>query len=260
MFSRFCEAVKTVIERSRKLKHVSFGCSEDILAHSGSLLESLASGHCGSLEGIHLASVKEDSDNYGIIDLNVDLFGKFHGLKHISLDFDFVDSKLLKAFCRNGKPSLETVVIHIHGIEPDHEIISNTLWQQFTSYNKKVEVTLNLIHSVTGVQKLVDILKPALPLAHFRQFFCTQISTAAIGLISNQYSRSLKSLHIIDGMAYGIPAWYDIGNIEDPFVMLAWRCPHLSHFSLIGEQGFTVIKMKYYIHQTPWLISSTRQY
>ncbi|WAR00960.1 FBX33-like protein [Mya arenaria] len=233
---QFIDRLENVIQSCRRLKHISLGCSEDLQAHSNALFESLASRHSVSLEALHIASVKEDSENYGIIDLKVDLFQNFSCLKHLSIDFDFVDSRLLAAFCKNGKPGLEKLVIHVHGIEPDHEIIPNSLWQQFTSYNKNVKVTLNLMHSIAGVQKLVDILKPDLPLQHYRQFFCTQLSTAAIGLMGNQYSRTLKSVHIVDGMEFGFPAWYNISTNEDPFVMLAWKCPHLSRLTLIGYE------------------------
>lgn len=196
----------------------------------------MAQCHGKHLESLHLASVKEDSEDYGIVDLDIDQLKSFLSLQHLSIDYDFVDRKFLEAFTLTNQTPLKTLVIHVHGVDPEHEMIPNTVWQQFSSCNQVVEVTLNLVHSYTGVGSLLDILKPSLPLTHFRQFFCSTVNSAAIGLMANHYTRTLQSIHIIDGFEIDCPIAYDNwSTTEDPFVMLAWKCPNLKSFTLIGK-------------------------
>lgn len=235
MFFRFIQAIEEIVQGCRKLKHLSFGCSEELQAYSSSMLDSLAQHHGKHLESLHLASVKEDSEEYGIVDLDIYQLRKFTNLQHLSIDYDFVDRSLIEAFTLNSATPLRTLVIHVHGVDPAHEMIPNPLWQQFSSCNPNVEITLNLVHSYSGVQSLLDILKPSLPLAHFRQFFCSKVNSAALGLMASQYPRTLKSIHIIDGFEMDCPVAYDTWSTrEDPFVMLAWKCPNLKSFTLIG--------------------------
>ncbi|XP_045216834.1 F-box only protein 33-like [Mercenaria mercenaria] len=233
---RFAQRLECIIRTSRKLRHVSLGCSEEILAHSGYFLDRLSSLHGNSLEALHLASVKEDSDNYGIVDLDVYKFRTFTSLKHLSIDYDFLDNQLLHIFSEPSRQPLETLNIHVHGVGPEHENVTNASWRQFSNHNKRIEVTINLIHSYTGVSKLLDILKQNLPLTHFRQFFCSNINVPALGLMANSYCNTLKSVHIVDGFEQGVPAVYEVTTDEDPFVMMAWKCLNLSHFTLIGYE------------------------
>jgi len=196
----------------------------------------MAQRHGKYLQSLHLASVKEDSEDYGIVDLDIEQLKNFTSLQHLSIDYDFVDSNLLKAFANTARIPMKTLVVHVHGVDPEHEVIPNPVWQQFSSCNQNMEVTLNLVHSYTGVQSLLDILKPSLPLTHFRQFFCSKVNNAALGLMASHYTRTLKSIHIIDGFEMECPVAYDNwSTTEDPFVMLAWKCPNLHSFTLIGK-------------------------
>ena len=75
-----------------------------------------------------------------------------------------------------------------------------------------------------------------MPLAHLRSFFCSQINTAAIDFIAQHNYSSMKSIYIIDGIVnMNQPNVYEVVTDEDPFVMLAWKCPNLKKFVLIGE-------------------------
>lgn len=223
-----------MIKTSRKLRHFALGCVEELLEHSNVLVSLLARHHAYHLESLHLASVKEDSDNYGIIDLDANHFRPFRALKHISIDFDYLTNDVLEAFVENKAPTLEKMCIHVHGLEGDHEKIMNESWRKLRNLCPKLEVTLNLIHSIDGVVSLLDILQPHLPLAHYRQFFCSEINMAAINFMATHYSSTLQSVHIIDGLTFDQPNVYESDADEDPFVMLSWRCPKLEYFSLIG--------------------------
>lgn len=234
------QCLQSIIRTSRKLKHVSLGCSEELLAHSDYFVDCLTA-HCSTLEALHLASVKEDSENYGIIDLDVYKFRNFTSLKHLSIDYDFLDSQFLHIFSESGRTPLNSFNINVHGVGPEHEIVTNLSWRQFSSHNKDIVVTMNLLHSYTGVLNLLDILKPSLPLTHFRQFFCSNMNVAGLGLMANYYCHSLKSVHIVEGFHAGLPATYEVTTDEDPFVMMAWKCLSLTDFTLIGTVLLTTV-------------------
>ena len=232
---RFVKYIEDIIETSRKLRHISLGCVEEVLEHSSSFLKKLLSRHSNSLEGLYLADVKEDSEDYGIIELEAHNLHKFQNLKHLSIDFDFLDNQALQAFVESGQRQLKTLIIHVHGIDPEHEKVSNDTWGTLKRHSKDLAVTLSLVHSYIGVDSLLDILHSNIPLAHYRQFFCSKINTPAISLMARHYGESLKSVHIIDGYPHpDQPNTYDVDTQEDPFVMLAWKCPNLASFTLIG--------------------------
>lgn len=234
IYFRFVQKIESIIQTSRRLKHLSLGCSEELLAHCENWIEILSNLHSNSLESLHLASVKEDSENYGIVDLDVSKFQAFTCLKHLSIDYDHLNNEFLHIFSESCRTPLKSLIIHIHGVGPDHEKVTNASWRHFSSHNAKVEVTINLIHSYTGVSNLLDILKPNIRLTHFRQFFCSNINVPALGLMSGYYSQTLKSVHIVDGLDNGMPVEYEVTTNEDPFVMMAWRCLKLTQFTLIG--------------------------
>ena len=173
---------------------------------------------------------------YGVIDMPTTALSAFRNLSVLGLDYDYMTAELLAEFAQNNRAKLERLIIHVHGIEPGRATIPNSTWQHLVTYNPKVKVTLNMIHSIDGAAGLLDILRPALPLSHLRMFFCQRINVAAINFISQHICSSFESLHIIDGMAgYGTNSYYEAETDEDPFVMMAWKCPNLSSFTLIGN-------------------------
>ncbi|CAI9731240.1 Hypothetical predicted protein [Octopus vulgaris] len=233
---QYLDNIEALIKTSRHLQHFALGCVEELLEHSNVFVNLLAEHHASTLESLHLASVKEDSESYGIIELNAIDFCRFMGLRSLSLDYDYLTNDLLLTFIDPKKSKLENLVINVHGIDADHEVITNETWRRLRNHSSNLEVTLNLIHSFEGVAGLLNILQPSMPLAKFRQMFCSNINIASVSYISSHYNNTLKEIHIIDGFANGDPIVYEIEADEDPFVMLAWRCPKLMHFTLIGYQ------------------------
>lgn len=230
---RFVKKLQDIVQTCRQLKHFSVGCSEELMTHAGSLLPLLSRLHGNSLEGLHLASVKEDPENYGIVDLDISLLCRFTNLKHLSIDYDFLDSQSLEILAMSNDADLHTLCIHITGIEPGKKI-TNATWRQVTRKNRNLEVTINLLHSYNGVENLLDILQSNMPLTHFRQFFCSNLNLPAISLMAEHYCSSLKSVHIVDGFENGFPVAYNSTTNEDPFVMLAWKCANLDSLTIIG--------------------------
>lgn len=186
-FGRFLNGIETIVQISRRLRHFSLGCVEELLEHSNHLLQLLSKHHSQSLKHLFLASVKEDSENYGIIWLTPDDLRPFYQLTHLSIDYDYLTNSVLESFVDRSRAKLERLIIHVHGIESTHEKISNATWQMVSAHNPVLEVTINFVHSFDGVESLLDILQPNLPLAHFRQFFCTNLNTAAINYMSTHY-------------------------------------------------------------------------
>ena len=229
--------VSNIAMNSRKLRHFSLGCSEDILEHSSKLIEQLGLTNAHSLQKLFLASVKEDSENYGIIELDAFHFQQFSNLTHISLDYDYLTNALLEGFVDRRKAKLQQMIIHVHGVDTRHEKVTESSWRLLSCHHPGLKVTLNLIHSMEGVDALLDILQPSMSLSQFRQLFCSHVNTAAITYMSTLYRHSLESVYIIDGLLNGYPVPYITNTDEDPFVMLAWRCYKLKHFSLIGKDS-----------------------
>lgn len=231
----YLDALEQIIRNSKKLKHISLGCISDLLDHAEEWLPLLAAFQGESMEVLHLSSVKEDPESYGLIDLPLRDLGNLSNLHTLGIDYDYVSVSLFDTLMQKGHAPLERLIIHVHGVEPGHEKIPNHTWQRMVKQNPSLEVTLNLIHSIDGTLALLDILQPAMPVAHLRMFFCQHLNTAAIGFISQHNCNTLQSIHIVDGFCldYG-PNQYVTATQENPFVMLAWRCHNLRHFTLTG--------------------------
>lgn len=235
---RFLDSIETIVKNSRRLKHFSMGFAEELLEHSTIIISLLGRNCSRTLESLHLASIKEDSENYGIIDISASQFQAFEALRHLSIDYDHISNEFLSAFSSGCKNKLETLVINVHGIDSEHKKVTNHSWRQIRKNCPKLEVTVNLIHSYDGVQGLLDILQPSLPLTCFRQLFCTDLNPSAINYFSSNYKDTLTSVYIIDGLNEGYPIPYFSHMEEDTFVMLAWRCNKLKQFSLIGLYNY----------------------
>ena len=54
------------------------------------------------------------------------------------------------------------------------------------------------------------------------------------------YGSTLKSIHIVDGFVEAMPNSYETleTQLEDPFVMLAWKCNKLESLKIIGTRLF----------------------
>ena len=80
-----------------------------------------------------------------------------------------------------------------------------------------------------------------------------KINIAALRLMSNWYSETLRHLMWVDSLDHSGWGMLTEGRDEDqetpdPLVMLAWKCKHLEHLTLFGmgesEKGFI-----YSLHQ-----------
>ncbi|GFS17594.1 F-box only protein 33 [Elysia marginata] len=229
----FLESLRQAIKRNRKLVHLSLGFSEVVLINSRDVLNLLVKYHAPYLQSLHLTSVKEDSSSYDLPHLGFDNVSVFSNLQALSLDFDFLTPKLMTSLAdrRRGCPPLINLCIHVHRV--GQRQVTDIMWKKFVAANPHLELTMNLVHSIDGLHALLDILKPSMPLVHFRQYFCGDIRVASLNALGLHYPSTLRSLTIIEAIDLQ-PINYDTHNAEDPFVMLAWRCSRLECLKLFG--------------------------
>ncbi|KAI8777851.1 F-box only protein 33 [Biomphalaria glabrata] len=229
----FLESLRLVVKRNRRLLHLSLGCTEILLNNSQEVLSLLVKYHAPYLQSLHLASVKEDSSSYSMPFFGLDCISAFSNLRSLSLDYDFLSPKVMftLAHRQHTAPPLQSLSIHVHRV--GHQPINEKMWKELVESSPNMELTLSFVHSLDGIQALLDILKPSMPLTHFRQYFCGDISVAALNMMSNHYRSTLRSLTIIEAIEMQ-PINYNNYDTEDPFVMLAWRCTRLEVLKLIG--------------------------
>lgn len=230
----FLESLRLVVKRNRRLLHLSLGCTEILLNNSQEVLNLLVKHHGPSLQSLHLASVKEDSSTYNLPFLGLDSISAFSNLRSLSLDYDFLSPTLMASLAHreHTAPPLQSLSIHIHRVGPRQP--TEEMWKELIDASPNLELTLNLVHSIEGIQALLDILKPSMPLTHFRQYFCGDISVASLNMISSHYRFTLRSLTIIEAIEIQPINYNNSYDTEDPFVMLAWRCTRLEVLKLIG--------------------------
>ncbi|XP_071448888.1 F-box only protein 33-like [Hetaerina americana] len=231
--------LKTIIKHSRELEALSLGCSEELATYSCILLNLLGRFQSRSLRQLHLASVKDDPNNYIILDLDYTLFQPFHMLQVLSLDYDYVSDSLLEIFTKPSNGGLKCLIIHVHGITKHHPNTSNQAWSLFCQYNPLCELRLTLIHSYDAVEILhSDILRPRMPLTHLKAFFCEQVNLATLNLLSVWYYKTLRSVWWVDSFPSALLIDAVNEGQPDPLVMAAWRCTHLEELVLLGYRCY----------------------
>ena len=77
---RFTDSLEAIVKNARRLKHLSVGCLEELGDHTTVLLPLLAEHQGATLEVLHVATVKEDPDSYGLIAMPV---SDLHGLSRL---------------------------------------------------------------------------------------------------------------------------------------------------------------------------------
>jgi hypothetical protein len=200
------------------------------------LLPALARRHAGSLHTLHLASVKEDR-YYTVLDLQPSDLAPFLRLHTVSLDYDNLSPDLLLTLAQPGRCHLRHLSIMVHGLWAGHESVDDATWLRARQGLPRLEVTLVVLHTYEGVAALTSILCPHMPLVRLRQYFCGNISAAAITFIGNHMSEDFRELEVVESLGPGQPQPYTTSSMAqdpDPFVMLAWRCNGLQSLRLIG--------------------------
>ncbi|XP_063221046.1 F-box only protein 33 [Bacillus rossius redtenbacheri] len=233
---QFVVPLEAVIQQSRALETLNLGCSEELVAYAGPVLELLALHQPRSLRHLGLASVKEDPDNYQLVDLDPKWFMAFQKLQVLSLDYDYMNDGLLAAL---SVITLCRLVVHVHGIHESHPHTSEQSWAMFTQNSPMCQLRLTLIHSYEAVEVLHShILKPSMPLTHLKVLFCGLINLRALNALYLWYCGSLTSLWWVDSIDSAtngsLLVVMEPVDPPEPIVMIAWRCIKLEELVFLG--------------------------
>ncbi|MGH0174962.1 UNVERIFIED_CONTAM: hypothetical protein FKN15_069373 [Acipenser sinensis] len=169
--------------------------------------------------------------------------GRLLNLHSLALDFCDFTSEMCQVLSNSDHMPLHRLSLVLHGTVLHNKPLDITPgevdWQALVrhSANLRVYIMALDVHS----QDLLSVLKPSLPLEriHFDSY-STCASEAALDLISRQYCKTLSHFILVRDLMErddtGFPDLSDNRN-EDPLVLLAWRCTHLS---LLIIHGYTV--------------------
>ncbi|KAH0551261.1 F-box only protein 33 [Cotesia glomerata] len=230
-------SILKIIETSKRLEALTLGCVEELVLNAGEILEVLGYYHGKHLTHLGLASVKEDPENYQFVILNSITFQQFISLTILTLDYDCLNDTMLESLTSG---TLERLVVHVHDWKENYHGTSDHAWELFTQKNPRCELRLNLLHAYTGVTVLErEILKPKMPLTHFKALFCEYVNLRALYIMASYYSTTLKSLMWIDSADNNESIPPTDGNPDpDGLVMLAWRCINLKELVFIGHKYY----------------------
>ncbi|KAK8389759.1 hypothetical protein O3P69_009036 [Scylla paramamosain] len=234
------ESLQSIISNSRNLRTLVLGCIQDLTDQADIFLPLLAHHQFNSISTLGLASVKYDPNSYALLDIPPDNFASFTALQVLTLDYDYMSDRLLGVLATPYTCPLRRLVLHVHGIDQTHQGTSEYMWYCFKQQHPQCSLVVTLMHSYDGVEQLGSgLLHPSMPLTHFRAFFCEWINIAALRLMSNWYSETLRHLMWVDSLDHSGWGMLTEGRDEDqetpdPLVMLAWKCKHLEHLTLFG--------------------------
>ncbi|KAL4656310.1 F-box only protein 33-like [Arapaima gigas] len=159
-------------------------------------------------------------------------------LRSLALEFSDFSAAMCRLLCGRDHVPLHRLSLLLNGAALPSKPLDGTPldedWKALVRHSANLRVYVLALD--TGSQDLLAVLKPSIPLEriHFDNYSaCT--SEAAVELISLQYHKTLTHFILMRDDA-GFPDLSDNRN-EDPLVLLAWRCVHLS---VLVIHGYTV--------------------
>ena len=241
LVKRLWEPLEGLLLNSKGLQHLTLGGIEELLNRTPRMLAALSQkeSHSSTLQSLHLASIKEDPDFYAVPDLEPRLLAPFSNLKALSIDFDHVNDELLLVLSQ--KKLLQELIINVHGIDDFHPGISKSSWNSI-SHIEGLEVTVNVLHTEESAMTLQHtIFESSIPLTVLRLYFTNMSSESEeetllfMNSIAAYHHETLKSLVLVDYLSDELmPNSLFSSAVENPLVMLAWRCKLLERLVLIG--------------------------
>ncbi|XP_034944070.1 F-box only protein 33 [Chelonus insularis] len=229
-------SIISIIKNTKRLETLTLGCVEDITLFAREILECLSSYHSEHLTHLGLASVKEIPDNYKVISLDSLVFNNFKHLTILTIDYDHLNDILLDSFTTG---TLERLVVHVHDWHQNRGA-SNRSWILFTHNNPRCEMRINFLHAYAAILYAhSDILKPAMPLTHFKALFCEKVNVRVMYALVAYYYRTLRSVIWIDSInEEELFPPSDAQSNPDGLVFIAWRCFRLEELVYIGHKYF----------------------
>lgn len=219
-----------VLTNSRRVKWLSSAFMRGMLTRSS--LAAMSNPSATSLE--HL-SLLDNQLSFLVPAVEVE---RLHNLRSLALDFGDFTAEMCRLLSRGDHVPLHRLSLLINGSalanKPLDSVAGEDDWKALVRHSGNLRVYIMALD--VRSQDLLTVLKPSLPLEriHFDSY-STGTSVAIVDLISLQYHKTLTHF-VLMRYAAGFPDLSDNRN-EDPLVLLAWRCIHLS---VLIIHGYTV--------------------
>ncbi|XP_029114426.1 F-box only protein 33 [Scleropages formosus] len=159
-------------------------------------------------------------------------------LRSLAVDFCDFSATMCRLLCGRDHAPLHRLSLLLNGAalhsKPLDGTPSDDDWKALVRHSANLRVYVMALDMDN--QDLLAVLKPSIPLEriHFDSY-SARTSEATVELISLQYHKTLTHFILMRDDA-GFPDLSDNRN-EDPLVLLAWRCVHLS---VLVIHGYTV--------------------
>ncbi|XP_067099676.1 F-box only protein 33 [Osmerus mordax] len=159
-------------------------------------------------------------------------------LQSLGLDFCDFTSEMCRLLAAPDRVPLHRLSLLLNGDAPEAKplegIASEEDWKGLVRHTSNLRVFMMGLE--VGTQVLLQALKPSMPLERLHlDCYCTLVSEEALELISQQYNQTLS--HFLLTRDNGSFPDLGMNRNEDPLVLLAWRCVHLT---VLVIHGYTV--------------------
>ncbi|XP_023684547.2 F-box only protein 33 [Paramormyrops kingsleyae] len=216
-----------ILANSRQLNWLSSAFMLGMVTPSS--LAAVSNSSAGSLEHLSLL------DNQLVPLLGVVELERLPHLHSLALDFSDFSATMCRLLSGGDRAPLHRLSLLLNGGalagKPLNGTPADDDWKALVRHSANLRVYIMALD--TGSQHLLAILKPSIPLEriHFDSYSAST-SEATVELISLQYHKTLTHFTLMRDDS-GFPDLSDNRN-EDPLVLLAWRCIHLSVLVIHG--------------------------
>ncbi|XP_064543605.1 uncharacterized protein LOC135432065 [Drosophila montana] len=230
----FVEPLKLILGRKNQACQVlDLGAIEALTYYGQDFLKAM--GKPQELLQLTLSSIKYDPSHYPILGLDTTLLQKCAALQVLSLDYDTLNDELLHTI---QVLPLRKLLIVVHGLDQEeHADVSEAAWSNFSTHFTDIELVLTLVYAYEAVEQLeLRILRRHMPVTHIRMLFCEFMNEEALDWMSVHNSDTLRSIYYIDSVSKHSNRidYMRQTRLQDPFVMLSWRCKQLEEIVVHG--------------------------
>lgn len=231
----FVEPLILFLSRKRQpCQLLDLGAIEALSYYGHDFLKAM--GKPQELLQLTLASIKYDPSHYPILSLDSTLLQKCAALQVLSLDYDTLSDELLHTI---QVLPLRKLLIAVHGLDSEeHPDVSETAWSNFSDHFSSIELVLTLVYAYEAIALLQHrVLRSNMPVTHVRLLFCEKMNAEALDWMSLHYRETLRSIHYVDApykYSHRMNSSRRVSLLQDPFVMMAWRCKQLEEIVVHG--------------------------
>ncbi|XP_029531625.1 F-box only protein 33 [Oncorhynchus nerka] len=219
-----------VLSNSRQMKWLSSAFMLGVLTPCS--LASLSNPSAASLEHLSLLD-----NQLPCLSSPVELERLVH-LRSLALDFCDFTSEMSRLLAGGHRAPLHRLSLMVNGAALEAKPLDCTAseddWKALVRRCANLRVYMMALD--VSSQDLLRVLKPSLPLERIHlDSYSTLVTDGTLELISQQYNKTLSHFVLMRDDT-GFPD-LSVNRNEDPLVLLAWRCVHLS---VLVIHGYTV--------------------